>query len=691
MSYRVGIDIGGTFTDFTVIGDDGQVLLWKEHSDPDDPATPVRSGLAAIAEQLEVSAADFLGEVSLLVHGTTIATNTLIQRNGPRIGLLCTTGLRDVLYFRNAFKPERFNIHLGHPGELVPRYLRLPVDERIGPDGNIIGALDEEQVRHAAATLRDQEVKAVAVAFMWSVVNPAHERRAAEILREELQGVPVLVSSDVLPEMREWHRASATALSAYVLPRIGGYLDELREELASTGLRTPLLIMQSNGGCATVDEVVQRPVNVVASGPAAAPAAARYHSRNLETADVITVDMGGTSFDVCLVRDGRPTMSRDIQVESQPIGVQAVEVHSIGAGGGSVAWIDSGGALRVGPRSAGARPGPACYGNGGEEPTVTDANVVLGYLDPQAFLGGRSRLRRDLAEAAIDQRIAKPLGLGTLEAAEGIQRIVNANMVSAIRAVSVERGIDPRNFTIVAGGGAGSLHAAALARELGIGRVAIPRQAGTFCSFGMTVTDVTHDYARAHHELSDSLDADAIAAIFVELEERAAGELTRSGFTEGQIAFERKVDARYPGQVHELTIDVPSRNLDDKGRRRLVDAFHRDHERMFTWSRPELAVEFLHWRVSATGHLPSGTQERNDDPGTATAPSGATGRAYFRGYGELPTRFFDASALAPGATVEGPAVVSSATTTVLVNPDDTLSVQADRSYVIDIDLEGARS
>ena len=381
--YRIGIDIGGTFTDFSIVDEQGNTSLWKEPSRPDDPTGAILDGLRASAKQISVPLDRLLSETRLLVHGTTVATNTVIQRTGPKVGLVCTSGFRDVLYFRDAFKPERFNIRISPPEPFVDRYLRLGVSERVWSDGSVITPLDESDVRAAADVFRRNGVEAVAVALLWSIVNPAHEQRVAEILREELPDAYLVCSSDVLPEIREWERTSAAVLSAYVLPEIADYMRRLEADLREHGLRHAPLIMQLNGGCAPIEEILRRPVYVLHSGPAAAPAAASYHAVRHGLQDMITVDMGGTSFDVCLIHDGSPARSRKLQVEMQPVGVAGVDVHSIGAGGGSIAYVDAGGALRVGPRSAGSVPGPAAYGLGATEPTVTDANVVLGYLAPE--------------------------------------------------------------------------------------------------------------------------------------------------------------------------------------------------------------------------------------------------------------------------------------------------------------------
>jgi N-methylhydantoinase A len=683
VNYRIGVDIGGTFTDFTVVADDGRVLLWKEDTTADNPVRAIEAGLAAIAEQVGLDVAGLLGSTELFVHGTTVATNMLIQRNGPRVGVLCTEGFRDVLYFRDGYKPDRFNIHLPQPGTLVDRWLRVGVAERYDPRGNELVPLDEDAVRAAAAGFREAGVEAVAVAFLWSMLYPDHELRAAEIVAEEMPGAHVVCSHTILPEIREWERTSSAMLSAYIAPRIVEYLTNLERTLLDGGLDRPPLIMQINGGCARVADIIRRPVNILASGPAAAPAAALHHREAIGD-DLVTVDMGGTSLDVCLIRGGRAAMSRFVQVEGQPIGVPAVDVHSVGAGGGSIAWIDEGTALRVGPRSAGARPGPACYDYGGTEPTVSDANVVLGYLDPDAFLGGRRRLRDDLSVEAIRTHVAEPLGLTPVDAAAGIVRVVNANMVAAIRAVSVERGIDPRHFTLVCGGGAGGLHAADLARELGMSRVFVPNEAGVLCSFGMTVTDVRHDHVAAFHTMSDTVDLAELNRVIADLEATAVAELREEGFPAELIRLERLVDARYPGQHNEITIPAAAGvELGAEHLRELETAFNDEHRAQFTYDRAGLPIEMLHWRVVAVGRnaIPSAPAEQGD--GRTPVPF-RTGPAYFAGDAATETAFYDVSGLDIGAELRGPAVVSAPTTTIVVHPGDVLTRPSAEGFVIQI-------
>jgi len=688
MINRIGIDIGGTFTDVVLLQDNGQFLVYKEDSTPDEPLRAITRGLAGIAGEVGVSVEQLLQSTGFLVHGQTMATNALIERNGPTIGLLCTEGFRDVIFLGRGGKPERFNVHLPKPDDFVPRHLRLGIPERVAADGTEIRPLDEDAVREAARELGRHGVKAVAVAFLWSIVDPTHERRAAALVREELPGVDVVCSSDILPEIREWERTSATILSAYIAPLISDYLRGFEREMSERGLPHRPLIMQVNGGCAAVRDLLARPVNAVASGPAAGPAAGAHYAASTKAPDrLIVVDMGGTSFDVCLLRDGQPVMSGDIKVADQPIGVNGVEVLSVGAGGGSIAWIDSGNSLRVGPRSAGSQPGPACYGRGGTEPAVTDANLVVGRMSAGAFLGGRRSLDMNRAVAAIDSHVAKPLGLDVRTAAAGILTIVNANMATAIRAVSIERGIDPRDYVMVAGGGAGGLHAAELARMLGIGEVLIPRSAGGLCAFGMAVTPVRHDYVRLFHCHSD---ADGLSprleALFDEMIVEGRAHLKSDGFEIHEMRFTRHLEGRYPGQVHNLTVPLPDGPLDAAFLRRLETDFHAEHEKRFTYAMRDQPIECLHWRVVATGSRPAPQGRLERSGGGQAKPSGRR-MAYMAAVNaEVSTDIYKGEALAAGGRIAGPAIVEFATTTVVVSPEDVLTVQPDGSSLLTIAL-----
>ena len=687
MQHILGVDIGGTFTDFSLLDGAGNISLWKEATTPKNPAEAVQQGIKALAEQTGLGLENFLEGLDLFVHGQTIATNTVIQRNGPKTALLCTEGFRDVIHFRDGFKPERYNIQLPPPEDFVPRYLRIPVAERIKYDGTVVKPLDEDTVRAAANQLKAENVQSVAVAFLWSIINPAHEQRVKEILGEELPGIPVVLSSDVLPMIREWERTTCTTLSAYVLPGIARYMVELENFLHENAFKHPLLIMQLNGGCSTVNKVLQRPINSLASGPAAAPVAGLHCSERIGMPDVITVDMGGTSFDVSMVSDGSPTLTRELRVHDMPVGVAAVDVHSIGAGGGSIAWIDKGGALQVGPQSAGAEPGPACYDQGGTLPACTDANVVLGYINPDYFLGGRRDINPDLSERAIKEHIAEPLGLSVPQAAHGVFRIINNNMVDAIRVVSIERGIDPRNYALVVGGGAGAIHAGMLGRTLGMKKAIIPRYSGVFCSFGMIVSDVRHDYMQAFATNTGRLDLDGVNKVISELEQKAMDDMVEEGFPEGEVTLSRFADAKYPAQIHELTIPINSEGvLGDGSVGEMEQTFHDLHERMFTYSVRESPVDLFHWRVVAHRKVDSPpTPDFSDSSQSITVSRKASRKVYFGDIDDFrETEIYDGDLLERGMTVAGPAVVEQANTTIVVFPGQVLEVNEYGDFVLDL-------
>ena len=692
MSDRIGIDIGGTFTDVVLLRDNGQFIVYKEDSTPDEPLLAITKGLEGVAGAVGSDVETLLASTDILVHGQTMATNALIQRTGPAVGLLCTEGFRDILHLGKGAKPQRFNIHLQKPKDFVPRYLRLGIPERITATGEIEKKLDEQAVRDAAKIFVKHNVKAVAVAYLWSILDASHEHRTAEILKDEIPDLDVLCSADILPEIREWERTSSTILSAYIAPIIGKYLREFELEMQNRGMANEYLkplIMQVNGGCAAIPDLLSRPVNAVASGPAAGPAAGAHYAARTKSPDkLIVVDMGGTSFDVCLLRDGEPVMSSDIKVADQPIGVNGVEVLSVGAGGGSIGWIDSGNSLRVGPRSAGSQPGPACYGRGGKEPTVTDANLIVGRMASGAFLGGRRSLDLSLAQRAMDEYVAKPLDLDIESAAAGIITIVNSNMATAIRAVSIERGIDPREYVLVAGGGAGGLHAAELARMLGIKEVLVPRSAGGLCAFGMAVTPVRHDYVRLSHCYSNVQGVQKqITDVFSELEKEGTKHLRSDGFSKKEIHFTRHLEGRYPGQVHNLTVPLPLGKVDDAFLRKLEDDFHAEHERRFTYAMRDQPIECLHWRLTATGSRP--VPEGKIDKMSLGEPSSKSHRLAYMATinSQVKTDIFSGEGLAAGEVIKGPSVVEFETTTVVINPGDSLEVQPDGSSLITVEAE----
>lgn len=675
MGMRIGVDIGGTFTDFTIIDETGKLRVFKTPSTPHNPELAIFNGIQALAKESGGSMAEFVTNIDLFIHGTTIATNTVIQRNGPKIGILHTKGFRDILFLRDGFKSDRYNLHLPPPDPFIPRYLRLGVEERVLYSGQVLTPLNENSVREALRKFKNEGVQSIAVCLLWSMMNPAHEQRIREILKEEMPEVYVALSSDILPALREWPRACATTLSAYAGPVLGRYLTKVEGYLKEQGYRYNLLVMQVTGGSATVAEIEKRPVLAIGSGPAAAPAAGLFYGALEKEKNLMVVDMGGTSFDVSLITEGTIPMSRDLEIEHMPIGVAAVDVHSVGAGGGSIAWIDSGGMLRVGPQSAGADPGPACYGRGGETPTVTDANVILGYLNPEFFLGGRIKLHPDFSRQAME-KLATPLGLDIEQAAAAVYRIVNANMVGAMRAVSVMRGIDPRGYTVLVGGGAGGTHAAKIAEELGMRNVICPVTAGGLCAFGMLAADVKHAYLTTYPTNTDNLDISKVNDIFSEMEAHAIEELHEEGFQRENITLTRFVDAKYPYQLHEITVPVSNGMLAHEDIPLLAGIFHDHHERLYTYCLRNMAVDMTGWRVIATGRLPE-VPFREQPPVRADVAlvEKAERRVFFAEYQDYrKTPIYDGEKLKHGMIVTGPAVVELPTTTVVVSPDHTLTI-----------------
>src|SRR6266568_7026897 len=495
--YRIGIDVGGTFTDLVAIDAGGATVLAKVPSTPEDPSLGVLEGLALLAGRLGLDRDALLAATGRIVHGTTVATNALLERKGARTGLLTTAGHRDVIEMREGLKDERYNLRMPPPEQLVPRHLRLGVRERMRADGRIETPLDAASLDAAIAVLREERVEAVAVSYLHAWRDPGHEQATREALHRALPGAYVSLSSEVLPQIKEFERVSTTVVNAYVGPVLSRYLLRLRARLQEAGYRGPTLIMQSHGGVASIDESVRLAAGSTLSGPAGGVAAGRYSAYLLGEANLIPFDMGGTSTDISLIVGGEPQMAATRGVGGHRISLPSLDIVSLGAGGGSIAWVDKGGILQVGPASAGADPGPACYGRGGTAATVTDANVLLGYLNPANFLGGRTRLDIAAAELAVD-RAAERLGVSRLTAARGIHEVVNTRMADGIRLVSVRRGIDPRRFSLLAFGGAAGLHVSDVARRLGIGRVVAPRLAAVLSAWGMLATDLRCELARTH-------------------------------------------------------------------------------------------------------------------------------------------------------------------------------------------------
>jgi len=681
--YRLGVDIGGTFTDASLIDEiTGEVWSAKVPSTPADPAAGFMTGTERALGAARAHAAD----VRYVVHGTTVATNAIIEGRVARSAFVTTEGFRDMLEIARQVRPTLYDVRFEKPRPLVPRQLCFEVSERLDAQGEVLKALDERAVLVLAAELNTCQVESVAVCLLHSYLNPAHEKRVGELLRACLPGVSVSLSSEVAPEIREYLRASTTVINAAIQPVVSRYLEQIAARLREAGISAELLVMQSSGGVYPAGAAGARPAFMVESGPAAGVIAAAHLGQTLGHQDVISLDMGGTTAKAGLVEHGTPRVTRDYEVGATaragiaglslggyPLRTPVIDLVEIGAGGGSIAWVDSGGMLRVGPQSAGADPGPVCYGWGGQEPTVTDANLVLGRLNPDYFLGGAIRLDVERATHAIRRRCEARLGMGVVEAANGIVEIANAAMVNALHLVSVQRGYDPRDFLLVTFGGAGPLHANALAAELAIPETLVPVSPGIFSAQGLLVTDLKRELTLALMEKLERTSAQRVHRAFAELERQGAAELQAEGVAPAEIAFQRKVDARYVGQSYELTIPF-GECLEDVARR-----FHEEHDRAYGYSAPEEPVELVNLRLVTVGQIEKPRPRRLPEPApSAQRPEPKAARqVYFPdagGFLECP--IYERSRLAARALVEGPAVIEEYDSTTLVHRGFCVTVDA---------------
>lgn len=651
----VGVDVGGTFTDVAVYDrESGEVRSGKSPSVPDDTAAGVLRALESVGVDL--------ARVERFRHGATIATNTALERAGAVLGVITTAGHRDVLIVGKGNRTRLYDIKAVRPPGLVKRSRIMEVSERTGPNGEELVPLDEEEVAAAARRLGEVGVESVAVCFLHSYANPAAEIRASEIVAGELPAVPVSRSSEVIPEQREFERFATTALNAYVAPRVARYLDGLESALTAGGLRARPEIMTSNGGSWPFDRMIRLPVNSMLSGPAGGVIGAVEFASTLGVENIVTYDMGGTSTDTCLVREGRYELASEGRIAGFPNRAPQIEINTVGAGGGSIAYLDTGGFLNVGPRSAGANPGPACYGRGGVEPTVTDANVVLGRFRSETPLGGEIIVDVEAAERAIDLLAAR-LGLDRMATAEGIIRIAVIRMTGAIKEISVMRGIDPREFTLLAFGGAGPLHAASIVEELGMRQVIVPPLPGAFSAYGLLVADRRHDASQTRVMPVESTSLEDVRAVIEPMREQAARELAEEGFTPDQIRFEEFVDMRFVGQAFELTTPIPAnaRSIDD-----LLAAFHSVYEQRYAHA-DKGRVETVSFRLAAYGvtekpHVPSvGGQDGIGDAQIGKRP------VYFAGE-TIDTPIYRRDALPEMAWLMGPAIVDEAGSATVVPP-----------------------
>lgn len=687
MKLRVGVDTGGTFTDCVVIDEQGKIHTFKELSTPKDPSIGLYNVVRKAASSFGTSLKDFLKSLDFFAHGTTVATNTLLTHTGAVTGLIVTEGFRDTLEMRRAHKDNIWDLFLPVPEPLVPRYLRLGVKERIDYKGDVLTELDEDSVRSACREFKKNGVQAVAVCTLFSFLNGSHEERIRDIVMEELPDAFVSVSSEVLPQIREYERSSTTAANAYVGPKLTVYLQNLEQKLKDDGLSRAFYVTASNGGVMTADTAIRHASATLLSGPAAGAVGAVFFAELLGRKNLILMDMGGTSFDVTLVNNGKLTLSTEGEIAGYRVAKPMIDINTIGAGGGSIAWIDKGGMLKVGPASAGSDPGPICYDLGGEEPAVTDANLLLGYLNENYFLGGEMEVNKEKALRITTEKIAKPLGLDATKAAAGIFKIINQNMADAAKVVSVQRGHDPREYGMVSAGGACSIHACKIAEEIGSTTVIVPRAASVFCALGMLESDIKLDHVKTYNATIPGIDLDDFNKAIVEVEQRALKELLQEGVEKERATLLRHLDMRYVGQHHEVTVDIPHGiAIEEKHVQGMADAFHNAHEKLYTYATPETPVEIMGLRITAVGTVDNAMiKEGSTSKDSIDAAYKGTRQVYFEekdGFFETPV--YDRGKLTPGMTLKGPAVIEERITTVIVHPKWTMEVDTFGNIIMEV-------
>jgi N-methylhydantoinase A/oxoprolinase/acetone carboxylase beta subunit len=687
---RLGVDVGGTFTDLIYVDDEaGRILVHKLATTPDDPSEGTVQGIRELAAQAGVDPS----ALDQVFHGTTIATNIVIEHNGATVGMITTEGYRDILHIARHKKPLNFSNYQDLPWQRYPvvrRRHRLTVAERIVSDGSVLVPLDEDEARRQVRRLKEAGVEAVAVCFLFSFLNPVHERRVAEIVREEFPEAFLSVSSEVVPQYREYERFSTVGLNAYVGPKVASYVARLTDQLGELGVRSGLHLMTSASGVATAQAAIERPVTLLMSGPVAGVVGGIWAGKQSGHDNVITLDVGGTSADIGLAQEGRLRMKHllDTRVGPYQAMIPMVDVDTIGAGGGSIAYVDAGGIFRVGPRSAGAVPGPAAYGRGGTEATATDAMVNLGWLLPQDFLGGGMTLDAERARRAFADGPAAALGMSVEEASMGAVQILSHSMVQSIEENSVRKGYDPRDFALVVEGGAGPLFGVPIALEVGTPVVIVPPYPGIAAAMGLIATDMVYEYAATTYQRLSRLDAAALQQRFEELEQQAADQLAHDGVPPDRVLVQRIVDARYLGQGYELRVDAPSGAVDDAWVERVRADFHDVHEREFTRRFEDSDIEIPNIRVRGIGLMPALATPPLEAGGEA--PDDALrheGNAWFLVGGTLehvPTRYYDRAALKAGNRLTGPAIVNQYDSTTVIPPGVGAHVDASGNIVIEV-------
>lgn len=684
---RIGIDVGGTFTDIVLIDDRrGKIHYTKVLTVPRNPAQGVLNGIDKMLRIANASMADL--DYMVHGHGTTIGTNALIERKGARTGLITTSGFRDVLEIARIERPDEglYDMTVDTPEPLVPRFMRVEVEERIGAHGEVILPLDEASVVRAVTYLKEQQVETIAVCLLFSFLNPKHEQRVKQIAHDIYPEAFVSISSEICPEFREFERSSTTVINAYLQPIVERYIRNLVQMLCEKYGNVEVRIMQASGGAMSAETARDHAVNIVNSGPAGGAVAGAFIGQLVGDDRLMTVDMGGTSFDIGLIIDGVPRVSSEGKFEGYPVKIPAVDVHAIGAGGGSIAWIDKGGALNVGPQSAAADPGPACYGLGGELPVVTDANLVLGRLNAEYFLGGEMKLYPEKARAAIEKHIARPLRMPVEDAAYGIVRVVNANMVKGMAGSSIEKGFDPREFTLVAFGGAGPLHACELAKEIGMRKVVIPLYPGALSAFGLVTSDIRHDYVQTVAKPAVAVDPAELERAYAAMEVKARAQLAEEKIAGDDVDIQWTADLRYAGQAYELNVPVPHNGrLTHKDVQATIARFHALHQKVYAYSSVSDPVDVINVRLVGIGQVPDvRIPKRKRGDKSARGARKGTRPVYYEGRGFIKVPVYERDLLKPGNLVKGPCIIEEIISSTVVIPGATARVDVWGNVIINM-------
>jgi len=683
MSFRVGIDTGGTFTDAVSVDEKGNLVYCKTPTTPKDLPQGTMNAIRGLAKNHNMDLKEFMGQVLTIVHGTTQGTNVIIARSGPKLGLITTEGHTDCLRLRRVIKENMWDWRLPFPEPLVPRYLCVGVKERVDSNGNISQPLNEDSVREAVAYLKKMKVQGIVVSLLWSFQNPQHELEIQEIIQQEFPEAHITLSHKILPQMGEYERTSTAVISAYTAPSTASYIKRMTDFLADSGFKGQFLFMQNNGGVETAEIGVEKSATLATSGPAAGPPAALVWGSTHGKKNLLSVDMGGTSFDIAIIDNGQFITKTESLISEQRFSLPVIDVDSVGAGGGSIAWFDASGTLHMGPQSAAADPGPACYGIGGEEATTTDAYVVLGYLNPEYFLGGQLKLNRSLAEKAIKEKVAARLNISVPEAAYAMFKINNSVMADGITHSFTKRGYDPRDFVMVAAGAAGPVGALKIAEDIGISTILVPKVAANFCAFGMLVVDLRHDFTRFYHTDRTNIDINKVEKLYQEMESEGIDILRREGVQEKDQVLIYSMQVRYWGQFRDISVSWPGNIKNLAAIEEGIKNFHRRHKEIYGFSDEKYPIEVMGFSLSAIGKMHE-FKPKKIKQGIPDASGGLKGEreAYFEETkGFTKTKIYDGDKLLGDNVIEGPAIIEETTTTVVIPPGFKVIVDDYGNYI----------